>query len=317
MLLTLRQLQVVRAVSQWGSVTRASTALGVSQPAVSMLLRESAGIAGFPLFVRRQGRLQPTAETRVLIADLDRVFEGVERVNRLIEDMRDQKVGTIHIAATPTLADNLVPPAVALFRKTRPHVRITIHTMDNLSVVAKVDNEQADFGLALSPAGVREGRIVELGAADLVCIVPSGHALAGRVSVTPHDLADVPLISFSRSLPLGHLVEQAFRAAGIAQRIALEVNQSSVACALVRAGAGVAILDPFWLLDGADRQIVKLRLEPRTPVAAHALLPPSGSPSRVALRLLATIQTTAARLGSSPSSARYRQATITLPGGAV
>ena len=157
MLLTLRQLQVVRAVSQWGSVTRASMALGVSQPAVSMMLRESADVAGFPLFVRRQGRLQPTAETRVLLADLDRIFEGVDRVNRLVEDMRDQKVGTVHIAATPTLADNLVPPAVALFRKTRPHVRVTIHTMDNLSVVSTVAKEQVDIGLALSPAGWREG----------------------------------------------------------------------------------------------------------------------------------------------------------------
>ncbi len=168
MLLTLRQLQVVRAVGQWGSVTRASLALGISQPAVSMLLRESAGSAGFPLFVRRQGRLQPTAETRVLIADLDRIFEGVDRVNRLIQDMRDQRVGMVHIAATPTLADNLVPPAVALFRKARPHVRVTIHTMDNLSVVASVAKEQVDFGLALSPAGWREGRVLELGTADLV-----------------------------------------------------------------------------------------------------------------------------------------------------
>jgi DNA-binding transcriptional LysR family regulator len=305
MLLTLRQLQVVRAVSQWGSVTRASMALDVSQPAVSMILRESADIAGFPLFVRRQGRLQPTAETRVLLADLDRIFEGVDRVNRLVEDMRDQKVGTVHIAATPTLADNLVPPAVALFRKTRPHVRVTIHTMDNLSVVSAVAKEQVDIGLALSPAGWREGRVVDLGSANLVCIVPKDHPLAGRSSVTPQDLADEPLISFSRSLPLGHLVEQVFRAAGVPQRISLEVNQSSLAAALVRVGAGVAILDPFWLLDDADRQIVKLRLEPSTPIAAHALLPPAGSPSRVALRLLAAIQSTAARLkalAAAPSS---------------
>jgi DNA-binding transcriptional LysR family regulator len=305
MLLTLRQLQVVRAVSQWGSVTRASLALGVSQPAVSMILRESADLAGFPLFVRRQGRLQPTAETRVLLADLDRIFEGVDRVNRLVEDMRDQKVGTVHIAATPTLADNLVPPAVALFRKTRPAVRVTIHTMDNLSVVSAVAKEQVDIGLALSPAGWREGRVVDLGSANLVCIVPKDHPLAGRSSVTPQDLADEPLISFSRSLPLGHLVEQVFRAAGVPQRISLEVNQSSLAAALVRVGAGVAILDPFWLLDDADRQIVKLRLEPSTPIAAHALLPPAGSPSRVALRLLAAIQSTAARLkalAAAPSS---------------
>jgi DNA-binding transcriptional LysR family regulator len=302
MLLTLRQLQVVRAVSHWGSVTRASLALGVSQPAVSMMLRESAAIAGFPLFVRRQGRLQATAETRVLLADLDRIFEGVDRVNRLVEDMRDQKVGTVHIAATPTLADNLVPPAVALFRKTRPHVRVTIHTMDNLSVVATVAKEQVDLGLALSPPGWREGRVVELGSANLVCIVPKDHPLAARASVTPHDLADVPLISFSRSLPLGNLVEQVFRAARVPQRISLEVNQSSLACALVRAGAGVAILDPFWLLDGADRQIVKLRLEPATPIAAHALLPPTGASSRVALRLLAAIQSTVARLKILPAA---------------
>ncbi len=314
MLLTLRQLEVVRAVSQWGSVTRASMALGVSQPAVSMLLRESAGIAGFPLFVRRQGRLQPTAETRVLIADLDRVFEGVERVNRLIEDMRDQKVGTIHIASTSTLAENLVPPALALFRKTRPDVRVTIHAMDNLSVVANVTKEQVDFGLALAPAAFRQGRIVELGAADLVCIVPRDHPLARRASITPHDLADVPLISFSRSEPLGHLVEEAFRAAGVPQRIALEVNQSSLACALVRAGVGVAILDPFCLLDRADRQIVKLRLEPGALVAAHALLPPSGSPSRVALRLLAAIQSAAARLGSSPINPNHGRVASALPG---
>jgi DNA-binding transcriptional LysR family regulator len=298
MLLTLRQLQVVRAVSQWGSVTRASLALGISQPAVSMLLRESAGIAGFPLFVRRQGRLQPTAETKVLIADLDRIFEGVDRVNRLIEDMRDQKVGMVHVAATPTLADNLVPPAVALFRKGRPQVRVTIHTMDNLSVVASVAKEQVDFGLALSPAGWREGRVLELGVANLVCIVPKDHALATQPRVTPHDLADVPLISFSRSLPLGHLVEQMFRMAGVPQRIAMEVNQSSLACALVRAGAGAAILDPFWLLNDNDHGIVKLRLEPSTPIAARALFPPIGSVSRVALRLLASIQNTAAQLNA-------------------
>jgi DNA-binding transcriptional LysR family regulator len=298
MLLTLRQLQVVRAVSQWGSVTRASLALGISQPAVSMLLRESAGITGFPLFVRRQGRLQPTAETKVLIADLDRIFEGVDRVNRLIEDMRDQKVGMVHIAATPTLADNLVPPAVALFRKSRPQVRVTIHTMDNLSVVAAVAKEQVDFGLALSPAGWREGRVLELGVANLVCIVPKDHALATKACVTPRDLAEVPLISFSRSLPLGHLVDRVFRAAGVPQRIAMEVNQSSLACGLVRAGAGVAILDPFWLLNDNDHGIVKLRLEPPTPVAAHALFPPIGSLSRVALRLLAAIQNKAAGLNT-------------------
>src|SRR5690606_37434473 len=147
MSLSFRQLQVVRAVSRHGSVIGAASALGISQPAVSMMLRDCTRAAGFPLFLRKQGRLQPTMETSALMTDLDRIFDGVERVGRLIEDMRDTKVGSIHIAATPTLAENLLSMAVAAFKQTRPHVQITIHTMDNISVVNGVIDEHVDFGL--------------------------------------------------------------------------------------------------------------------------------------------------------------------------
>ena len=133
--MTLRQLEVVRAVCRHGSVTAAASALNVSQPAISMMLRECALITGFPLFLRRQGRLQPTAETRALLTELDRVFEGVERIGRLVHDMRDTGIGSVQIAATPTLADHLVPPAVAAFRLARPRIQVAIRTMDNLSVV--------------------------------------------------------------------------------------------------------------------------------------------------------------------------------------
>ena len=61
MSLSFRQLQIIGAVGRSGSVTGAAAALGISQPAVSMMLKDCTQAAGFPLFVRRQGRLQPTA----------------------------------------------------------------------------------------------------------------------------------------------------------------------------------------------------------------------------------------------------------------
>ena len=245
-------MQIIGAVGRSGSVTGAAAALGISQPAVSMMLKDCTQAAGFPLFVRRQGRLQPSAETRALLTDLERLFDFVDRINRLVDDMRTTAVGTIQIAATPTLADNLLPPAVALFQKTRPKVRITIHAMDSYNVVNHVVREYVDFGLALSPFANSDAREIELCAAELVCVVHPENALAARSSITPSDLASHPLISFSKSLPLGALVNDAFRSAAAAQRIALEVNQSSVACGLARAGAGVAIIDPFWLMGNPD-----------------------------------------------------------------
>jgi len=296
MSLSFRQLEIVRAVIRSGSVTGAADSLGISQPAVSLMVRQCRNVAGFPLFARKRGRLQPTPEAAVLVADLERVFDGVDRINRLIDDMRVSNVGTIQIAATPTLAENLLPRAIALFQQSRPNVRVTIHTMDNLSVVDHVAQEHVDFGLALSPFRHVDARQIELCAADLVCVVSADHPLARRASVTLKDFSAVPLISFSKTLPLGMLVEAAFRKADVALRVAHEVNQSSVACALVRAGAGAAIIDPFWLAENRDQRLVALKLRPRTEVTAEVLVPKSATLSRPARILLSTIETVAQEL---------------------
>ncbi len=290
MKLSFRQLEVIRAVALHGGVTAAANDLGVSQPAVSMMLRECATSAGFALFVRAQGRLQPTPELRILLDEVDRVFKGLERIDRLVGHIHDASVGSVVVAATPTLADNLLPVAIAALRRARPRIQIAIQTMDNLSAVEAVTQGGVDFGLVLTPIAETDARLVPLCAADLVCVVPPGHALAAHAAVTPKDLEPYPLISFSRSLPLGRLVETSFRDAGLERRIAIEVNQSSTALALARAGAGVAILDPYLLLDEREHGVVRLRLEPRSMVMAQALVPANGALSRPALMLLAAIR---------------------------
>ncbi len=301
MSLNLRQLEVVRAICRFGSATGAAEALGVTQPAISMMLREANRAAGIPLFVRRHGRLQPTAETTVLVADLDRVLGGIERINRLVAEMKDARVGTIQVAAQPTLAENLVTRAVAVFQSQRPNVRIAIHAMDNREVVASVVHEQVDLGLVLSPTRHVETRCTDLCAGALVCVVHPDSPLAARKTVTARDLAPYPLISFSRTLPLGQLIEEWFSAAGLPRRIAVEVYTSSLACAMVRARGGVAIVDPFWLLGHQGRDLCYIPLYPQTMVTAQILTPKSASlsrPARIFLRTLAEdSQAAMSRLG--------------------
>ncbi len=292
MSLSIRQLQIIHAVASLGSVTSAAQALGISQPAVSMMLRECSREAGFPMFLRKQGRLQPTAETRVLLIDLERVFDGIERIGRLIEDMSDTHVGSIQIAATATLANNILPAAIAEFQKSRPRIQITVKTTDVPSVIQSVVREEVDLGLALSPLAQHDARAIELCTADLVAVVGPTHPLAGLAMVEAGDLTPYPLISFSRSQPLGALVEQAFRQAGTPRRVAIEVNQSSVACALARAGAGVAVIDPFWLIEARENGVVCLKFAPATAVTAQVLVSRGAPLSRPARLFLATMRRT-------------------------
>ena len=79
----------------------------------------------------------------------------------------------------------------------------------------------------------------------------------------------------------------------MSQRIALEVNQSSVACALARAGTGVAIIDPFWLFDNRERHLVRLKLRPRAEVSAQALVSKHTGVSRPARLFLSALRKTA------------------------
>lgn len=298
MSLSIRQLQVIHSVASMGSVTAAAQSLGISQPAVSMMLRECSRQAGFPMFVRKQGRLQPSAETRVLLADLERLFDGVDRIGRLIEDMGDTQVGSIQIAATATLANNILPAAVAEFQKSRPRIQITVRTTDIPSVIQSVVREEVDLGLALAPLAQHDARAIDLCTADLVAVVSPAHPLAGRGRVEAADLVAYPLISFSRSQPLGALVEQAFRQSGTPRRVAIEVNQSSVACALARAGAGVAVIDPFWLIEARENGVVCLKFAPSTAVSAQVLVSRSATLSRPARLFLATMRRTIGTLRS-------------------
>ncbi|WP_249681020.1 LysR substrate-binding domain-containing protein [Roseococcus pinisoli] len=288
--LTFRQLEIVRAVCREGSVTQAAALLGISQPAVSMTLREASSITGFPLFLRFQGRLRPTAEMRLLLAELDRLFDGVGRVNRLVEDMRHTGVGTVHLASTPALADSLVPAAMVRFRELRPRVRVSVQAMDNLGVLDAVTRERVNLGLVLTPIETRDLRRMELCRSELICVVRPDHPLAERGQVSLEEIDPWPLISFDDNLPLGHLVKQHHRATGRPRRIALEVNQSSVACAMVRAGLGVAIIDPFALSDGEGRGVVALRLTPSMPIGVLAVMVGDAPPSRLTLLFLAHLR---------------------------
>lgn len=292
MSLSLKQLQIVYMVATSGSVTAAAEALGVSQPAVSMLLRDCSRDAGFPLFMRRQGRLQPTAETRTLLTDLERVFDGVDRIGRLIDDMGDTTIGSINITATAVLADNILPTAIAQFQQSRPRIQISIKTTDTPRVIASVVREEVDLGLALSPLIPHDARAIDLVAADLIAVVHSGHELAQYDVVGPQDILPYRLISFSRAQPIGALVEKAFREAKTPRRIAIKVNQSSVACALARAGAGVAVIDPFWLAGTRDSAITCLKFHPTTPINAQVLVSKNAPLSRPARMFIASMRRT-------------------------
>ena len=118
--MTPKQLEVFISIVQLGSVTAAAAQLAMSQPSVSKSLALIEQQMGFSLFERYQGKMQPTAEARALYKEALRVHQDRLRFERFVDHIRQYRVGQLRVCATPALALNILPLAVARFRQTFP-----------------------------------------------------------------------------------------------------------------------------------------------------------------------------------------------------
>ena len=245
MSLNLRQIEVFRAVMITGSISGASQLLFVSQPAVSRLLSHTEGRVGFALFERIKGRLYATPEAKKLFREVELVYAGVQRVNQLALDLSDHREGILNILSSPSVGQMLIPQAIAAFRHKNPQVKITFQFLSYAPLVERLLNHQADLGVTILPVEHPNLDMAPLGSGRLVCICPYNHPLSRRATLTVADLLPYPLISYDRGTPFGNLVADMFQAAGEPLRAAMEVGSPQNACALVQAGAGIALVDEF------------------------------------------------------------------------
>ena len=100
----LRQIEIFHAVYSRGSVTKAAKILNVSQPSVSKVLAHAEQQLGYSLFDRVSGKLVPTPEAHQLFAHVSRVFDSVDRLRNVAENLRAAESGRIRIAATPAFS---------------------------------------------------------------------------------------------------------------------------------------------------------------------------------------------------------------------
>jgi DNA-binding transcriptional LysR family regulator len=243
--LNLRQIEIFRAVMITGSIAGAAQLLRISAPAVSRLLSHTESRIGFALFERIKGRLYATPEAKKLFREVELVYAGVQRVNQLAHDLSESSEGIVNIVASPSVGQMLIPQAITAFRHQHPHVKVTFQSLGYQPLMDRILNHQADVGVTILPMSHPNLDMLPLGSGRLVCICPYNHPLSRRATLSVKDLQAFPLISYARETPFGELVAKLFDAAGERVSAAMEVGSPQNACALVQAGAGIALVDEF------------------------------------------------------------------------
>jgi DNA-binding transcriptional LysR family regulator len=276
--LTFRHVEAIRALILTGSVTGAASRLGVTQPAISHLLRDIEDILAFPLFDRHMGRLVPTRRAELLFHEIERSFQGLEAINAFGLRLREAEQRTISIAAVPVASIGVLPSVIRAYREHIGPDFFVVDSPSNEQVLNYVQSQKVDLGIALSSPPIPGIRAETVGEFRAMCLLPKGHRLARARSVLPEDLVDEPMIATSRFDRIPEAIAESFRAAGGEPAPIVECPAASAACAMVAAGLGFALLDPVAALPFRNSSIVFKPFEPAIPFMFSAYWREAGQP---------------------------------------
>ena len=111
--ISLRQIEIFRAVMTTGNLTEAAALLQTSQPTVSRELARFEKVLGLTLFSRTRGRLQPTVQGLRLFEEVQRSWYGLDRIVSAAESLREFRQGELSIACLPVFSQSLLPLLLA------------------------------------------------------------------------------------------------------------------------------------------------------------------------------------------------------------
>jgi DNA-binding transcriptional LysR family regulator len=245
--LSLRQLEVFRLFSKTRNVTETASLLRVTQPSVSQTLKEMENQVGFTLFIRVGGRMHLTPEATALLTEVERVLAQFSTLRGRASELRDGRSGKLSIASVSTLYTDILPSAMASFRKDHDKVHLRADTYTAAEVVQQVRQDHADVGFAFLPVDEMGVAVQPLLRMQVLCAMPDGHELARQKSVSARDLNEQEVIIQNADTPPGMVLHESLdRDSGFTARV-LDTNHSIPALHMVRHGLGVALVHPLTL----------------------------------------------------------------------
>jgi DNA-binding transcriptional LysR family regulator len=242
----LRHLRYFLAVSEALSFTKAATQLRVAQPALSRQVQALEDEIGVDLLRRSPRGVTLTAEGKLFLEEVDELLkhagEAVEKVRALARG----EYGELHLGYSPVSTAEILPPALAAFRKAVPHVKVFLHDLPSDGLIAGLQSGTLELAITVQPTG-EQAAGVEFESLRIYppCLaLRAAHPFARLKSVALEKVAAEPLVGLRRKhYPDYHrALDRIFAPLSFKPRFAVECDSPSSLIVEVEAGRGIAIV---------------------------------------------------------------------------
>jgi DNA-binding transcriptional LysR family regulator len=199
---------------------------------------------------------------------VEEVYGGMRRISQLEVELAQRRFGLLSVISSPSIGQQLVPEAIARFHAEHPEVHLRFHCLSHEALKEQLLGGMVDVGISTLPMEHPKLSTRTIAFSNLVCVCPWNHPLAEAGSVTVDDLLPHELIAYPRDSPLARRIDALFAPRGESPRYGIEVGSPHNACALVHAGAGIALVEEFSLQSWPKAHFRMLRVDGAAPILA-------------------------------------------------
>lgn len=262
--LTLRQLQTIVALAEYGSFIAAAALMKTSQPAVTRTVKHLEETLGVKLFDRSTRSVQITAAGKEFAAVAVRMLNDLKITVGSMRELAGQRRGQIILSSIMSVANGKLPAIVAAYCRSYPGIELYVRDGVHGTVIEDVRSGAADFGITYLDELPAPFVSIPLGREEFVVVLPRNHRLAAKASLALVDLRGLPLVSLPGDSRTRRLIESTAASARLELKHVVVVSLFTTMLAFVRAGIGIAIAPRSGVagLLGKELKAVPLRGKP-------------------------------------------------------
>lgn len=239
--ITFRQLQVFEAAARLGGYTRAAETLHLSQPAVSMQIRQLEEHAGMPLFDQIGKKIHLTDAGRALYRHAQDIIAQVHEAQLELEELRGVRRGQLNITIAST-ANYFAPRLLAAFCQRHPEVKVSLDVSNREHILALLNETDKDLAIMGRPPEASDLVAHPFMENPLVVIASPTHPLARAKRIPLARLAEESFISREAGSGTRMAAERFFDEAGTKLSTAMEMSSNEAIKQAVQAGLGLGVV---------------------------------------------------------------------------
>lgn len=259
-------------VADRGSITKATSLMGRMQPTISRQIRCLEKELGVTLFDRSSGKMKLTAEGRVLLKKTISLFEDVREIRTEFKKDPSEYHGKVFIAASHAIIDSFLPSYITKFRS--DHARVTFHLQGGFfpTVHEQVESGEADFGISIMDHDTDTIECHDLFETGQLLIAPKGRRFFPEKQPTLQQIANVPIILFSRTGSIEPFIESIFAKEQLQPNVVMTLNNFTLIKKYVGLGMGAALMNDYGISPEDDKNLEILSVDQYFPKRKVGLL---------------------------------------------